>query len=186
MRRLIAVAILPSLVLLAGLAVLAPIHLGWQAQQRWRQETKQLLAEAAAAPQLRDALQRQIEAVRASQLHSRLYPTGGTMGAPALLQGDIDALMSSVQASNRTLAPIPVSDEAFLQRYGVHVTASLRINQLQDVLNRLSQHQRLLRVEQLTVVAPQMQMADENPPLAVSMDIHGYALASAAPRGDAP
>lgn len=186
MRQLIALVILPSLIVLACLAVLLPIQLAWQAQQHWRQETKQLLSEAAAAPELRDALQRQIEAVRASQLRSKFYPTGGALGAAALLQGDIDALMASVQAGNRTLAPIPVSEDSSLQRYGVHVTASLRINQLQDVFNRLAQHQRLLRVEQLTVVAPQTQMTDENPPLAVSMDIHGYALAADAPHGDAP
>jgi hypothetical protein len=180
MRRVVALLVVPLLLVLACLAALRPMHQAWQAQQLWREETKQLLSDAAVAPALRDALQRQIEVVRASQLRSKLYPSSGAMGAAALLQGDIDSVMNAVQASSRTLAPIPVSEESSLLRYGVRVTASLRVNQLQDVFNRLAQHQRLLRVEQLSVVAPQVQQADENPPLAVSMDIYGYVLAAEA------
>jgi len=178
MRRVVALLVVPMLIVLACLAALLPIHQAWQAQQRWREETKQLLSEAEVAPTLRDALQRQIEAVRASQLRSKFYPSGGAMGTAAVLQGDIDSVMNSAQASSRTLAPIPVAEDALLLRHGVRVTASLRIDQLQDVFNRLAQHQRLLRVEQLSVVAPQMQQADENPPLAVSMDVYGYVLAA--------
>ena len=176
MRRLMALFVVPLLIVMAGVLVLLPIQHAWQAQQDWRQETKQLLSKAAAAPAQQAALERQIEAVRASQLRTKFYPAGGSMGAAALLQGDIDVLMNSVQANSRTLAPIPVSEDSAMLRYGVRVAASLRINQLQDLFNRLAQHARLLRVEQLSVVAPQMQLATENPPLAVSMDIYGYAL----------
>lgn len=178
MRRPVALFLIPSLLVLFCLAAVLPIQHAWQAQQRWRHETKQLLSEAARAPKLRDALQKQIEAVRSSQLRARFYRAGGAMSSAALLQGDVDVLMKGVQASSRNLTPIPVSEDAVLLRYGVRATASLRINQLQDLFNSLAQHPRLLRVEQLTVAAPQMQHPNENPPLAVSMDIYGYALAS--------
>lgn len=181
MRRLMALFVVPALLFLAGLAALLPIQHAWQDQQNWRQETQQLLLEASTAPVLKMALKQQIEAVRASQLRSKFYPSGGAMGAGALLQGDVDALITAVQASSRTLAPIPVAEDSSLLRHGVRVTASLRIDQLQDLFNRLAQHGRLLRVEQLTVVAPQMQTPDENPPLAISMDVYGYALAGEKP-----
>jgi len=178
MRRLVALVILPLLFAAVCVMALLPGQQAWQSQQLWRKEAKQLLSEAAKSTARRDALERQIEAVRQSQLRTKFYPAGGAMSPGAVLQGDVDAVLTSVQASSRTLAPIAVSEDTSLLRYGVRVSASLRINQLQDLFNRLAQHQRLLRVEQLTVVAPQMQAPDENPPLAVTMDIYGYALAS--------
>lgn len=195
MRRQVALLALPLMLLIVWLTVLLPVRQAWQAQQRWRYETKLLLSEAGRAPSLRGALEQQLAAVRSSQLRAKFYPSGGAMSPAALLQGDIDHLMTAAQASSRTLAPIPVSEDVLLLRYGVRVSASLRIDQLQNLLNRLAHHQRLLRVEQVTVVAPQMQQPTDNPPLAISMEIYGYAMAPdvapatvtvAAARGDAP
>jgi len=114
--------------------------------------------------------------VRRSHLREKFYPTDGVLGAAAMLQADVDLLMSSLQVPSRTIAPIASTETESLVRHGVRLSASLRINQLQDLLNRISQHPRLIRVDLLTVVAPQMQSPEDNPPLAVSMDIYAYAL----------
>lgn len=182
MRRLVALFGLPSLLITVCLLALWPLQHAWRSQQLWRMETKRLLSQAAGSSLQRAAIERQLEAVRSSQLRTKFYAAGGAMSSSALLQGDVDVLMNSVQASSRTLVPIPVSENASVVRYGVRLSASLRMNQLRDLLNGLAQHQRLLRVEQLTVIAPQAQNATENPPLAVSMDIYGYSLAA----GEAP
>ena len=52
--------------------------------------------------------------------------------------------------------------------------ASIRLNDLQNLLTSMSNHSHYLRVERLIVTAPQTQAPDENPPLAVTMDVFGY------------
>lgn len=175
-RRLLALFVIPLILVALCVALLVPARQAWLAQQEWRQETRELLSAAAAAPELQTALERQIESVRRSHLREKFYPTDGVLGAAAMLQADVDLLMSSLQVPSRTIAPIPSTETESLVRHGVRLSASLRINQLQDLLNRISQHPRLIRVDQLTVVAPQMQSPEDNPPLAVSMDIYAYAL----------
>lgn len=175
-RRLLALAIVPLVLVSICASLFVPVQQAWQAQQRWRRETRQLLSEAAAAPALQTALEKQIESARRSHLHSKFYPTSGVLGPGAMLQGDIDLMMSSLQISSRTIAPIASTETASLSRHGVRLSTSLRINQLQELLNRISQHPRLMRVDLLTVMAPQMQSPEENPPLAVTMDIYAYAL----------
>lgn len=176
-RRLLAVVVVPMLLSLVCIGVVVPAQQAWQAQQRWRQETRQLLSSAAAAPALQTALEQRIEAVRSSHLHSKFYPMGGAMNAAAMLQADVDLLMSSLQLPSRTITPVASTETPSLLRHGVRLSASLRIDQLQELLNRIAQHPRLMQIEHLTVVAPQTQSAEENPPLAVTMDIFAYALA---------
>lgn len=175
-RRLLALVVVPLLLLTLCVGSFVPARQVWQAQQDWRRETRDLLSAAAAAPELQMSLERQIESVRHTHLRSKFYPTDGVLGAAAVLQGDVDLLMSSLQVPSRTIAPITAVETESLVRHGVRLSASLRINQLQDLLNRISQHPRLMRVDSLTVVAPQTQSPEDNPPLAVSMEIFGYAL----------
>jgi len=180
-RRLLAVVVVPLLLVALCMAISTLLQQVAAAQRQWRTEAKQLLSEAASAPAMQSAIEQQLDAVRSSPLRSKFYPVGGAMTAESSLQADVDALVSSVQATSRIIAPLPASETPPLLRYGVRLNASLRINQLQNLLNGLARHSRLLRVEHLIVVAPQMQVVDENPPLAVTLDIYGYGLATDAP-----
>lgn len=177
-RRLLAVVIVPTVMAAVCVGIIALLQQAVAAQREWRQETEQLLSDAASAPAMQSALEQQTEAVRRSGLRSKFYPAGGAINAAASLQADVDTLVSSVQASSRVLAPLPTTETALAVRYGVRLNASLRINQLQNLLDALSRHPRLLRVERLLVVAPQTQVAEENPPLAVTLDIFGYGLST--------
>lgn len=176
-RRIIAFVVVPSVMALLGGALVMTAAAAVDAQRLWREETKELLSQAAEAPAQQAALEKQLASMRQSALWSKFYTTSGSGHAAASLQADVAALVNSVQAGGQMLAPIPAQETSLLVRHGVRVTASLRINQLQDLLNATARHARFLKVEQLTVVAPHAQPQKENPPLAVTMDIYGYELA---------
>jgi hypothetical protein len=178
MRRAIALVVLPALLAASGLALYLPAKHWYDTQQRWRVDTKQLLAQAAQSPAVQVALEKELDGMRQSVLWTKFYTAGGAMSAAAALQADIRTLFSDMLTGGHLLTPIAAEESSMFVRHGVRLTASFRVHQLQEVLNAIAQHPRFLHVGRLTVVAPQAQSADENPALAITMDVYGYELLS--------
>lgn len=175
-RRIVAFVAVPAAVTALGGMLVVAASDAVDAQRLWREQTKQLLSQAAQAPALQAAYEKQLAAVKQSAVWSKFYASGASQ-AGASLQADVATLVGGVQAGGQMLSPIPAQESSLLVRHGVRVSASLRINQLQSLLEATSRHVRFLQVEHLTIVAPHAQSPTENPPLAVTLDIYGYELA---------
>jgi hypothetical protein len=153
-----------------------PISYVRASQMQWRTEAIDTLSSAKHAPALQQALDQQLSALRSSPLWSKFYKAPTSAAATTALHADLSTLLSSARASVQSLTPIPSEEQAAFSRIGVTFAASVRLNDLQSLLAAMSNHARYLRVERLVVTAPQTQVPDENPPLAVTMDVYAYQL----------
>lgn len=184
-RRVVALLIVPVSVLVLVALLWAPIAYVRDAQVDWRNDAIETLASAQHAPAMQATLDQQIAAMRSSPLWSRFYEAPNSASAATALHADLSALLNSAQASVQSLTPIPSEEQAAFTRIGIRFAASIRLNDLQSLLTAMSNHSRYLRVERVIVTAPQTQAPDENPPLAVTMDIFGYQLSDESKaRGD--
>ena len=184
-RRVVALLVAPVGALLLIALVCAPIAYVRDIQVRWRNDAIETLASAQHAPATQSALDQQIAAMRSSPLWSKFYEAPSSASAATALHADLSALLNSAQASVQSLTPIPSEEQAAFTRVGIRFAASIRLNDLQSLLTSMGNHSRYLRVERVTVTAPQTQAADENPPLAVTMDVFGYHLSDESKaRGD--
>jgi hypothetical protein len=175
-RRVVALLVVPLSIVLLVSVIWLPIGLLRQSQIDWRNEAIDTLSSTQQAPAVQAALDQQLTAMRSSPLWSRFYKTPDSVSATTALHGDLSALLSGAQASVQSLTPIPSEAQSAFTRIGVRFGASMRMNDLQNLLTAMSAHSRYLRVERLVVTAPQMQVPDQNPPLAVTMDVYGYQL----------
>jgi hypothetical protein len=179
-RRLVALLVVPVSVLLLYAMIWLPISYVSASQSRWRAEAIDTLSSAQHAPALQQALDQQLTAMRASPLWSKFYKAPNSAGATTALHADLSTLLSSARASVQSLTPIPSEEQTAFTRIGVTFAASVRLNDLQSLLAAMSSHARYLRVERLVVTAPQTQVPDANPPLAVTLDVYAYQLADQA------
>ena len=175
-RRVLALLVAPTLLVFAASVVYLPVAYLRDAQKDWRDETRSLLSQAKGAVALETQLNGQLTALQASGLWSKFYVAEKSGAAATSLQSDVSSFLGSVQVSAQSLVPIPTAQLPRFTKIGTKVTASMRIDQLRGFLAAVASHQRYLRVEQVTVVAPQTQSIAENPPLAVTLEVYGYEL----------
>jgi hypothetical protein len=175
-RRIIALVLVPSSIAIVIYAVVLAAAALYDSQQDWRRHARSLFSRAGAATQMQARIDQDAAALKDSPLWSRFYisPTSG-IGA-VQLQSDVGSLLSRTQASTQSLAPIPSLPMNGFTRIGVRLSASMRIDQLKTFLATAAAHPRYLRVEQLSVIAPQGQVPAENSPLAVTMEVYGFEL----------
>jgi len=179
-RRAVALVGVPLAIVLLLMTIWLPIGLLRQSQIDWRNEAIDTLSSTHQAPAVQAALDQQLAAMRSSPLWSRFYKTPDTVSATTALHADLSALLNAAQASVHSLTPIQSEEQGAFTRIGVRFGASMRMNDLQNVLAAMNAHSRYLRVERLVVTAPQMQVPEQNPPLAVTMDVYGYRLSDVA------
>jgi hypothetical protein len=176
----LALLVAPILVIFAILLIYLPIAYLHDAQTDWRQETRSLLSQAKSADTLETELNGQLAGLQTSRLWSKFYVAEKSGAAATSLQSDVSSFLANVQVSAQSLVPIPSAQLPRFTKIGTKLTASMKIDQLRGFLAAVANHQRYLRVEQATVVAPQAQSAAENPPLAVTLEVYGYELPGAA------
>lgn len=179
-RRAVALLGVPLAIVLLGVLIWLPVDFVRQAQLDWRNEAIDTLSSAHHVSAVQATLDQQLVAMRSSPLWSRFYRTPNSASATTALHADLSAVLNTAQASVQSLTPIPSEEQPAFTRVGVRFAASVRMNDLQNLLTAMSAHSRYMRVERLVVTAPQTQSPDENPPLAVTMDVYGYQLSDAA------
>ncbi|HJY36308.1 MAG TPA: GspMb/PilO family protein, partial [Steroidobacteraceae bacterium] len=156
-RRVVALLVTPLAIVLLVSVIWLPIGLMRQSQIDWRSEAIDTLSSTQQAPAAQAAMDQQLTAMRSSPLWSRFYKTPDSVSATTALHADLSALLSGAQASVQSLTPIPSEEQSAFTRIGVRFGASMRMNDLQNLLTAMSAHSRYLRVERLVVTAPQMQ-----------------------------
>lgn len=174
LRHLVVLVVVPLLIVLILATVVLPIAALWKSQLAWRGDAARVLAEAKQVPHVIEQLDQQRAIVEASTLKSRLYLRSGSVSSATALHGDVRALLSQAGGGAQSLTPIPARELEFFSQLGIRCTASLRVDQLRQFIESLGRHPRYLRIDRLVVAAPQSQSPDENPPLAVTMDILGF------------
>jgi hypothetical protein len=176
MRRALAVALLLVVAASVWALIVEPVRALYESQHLWRQNARELLAYSKGSVVTLQQLETQVSAMRASSLWSKLYRSDQASAGASILQSDVGTMLTGVQAGAQSLTPIRSSSAGALLQVGVHVTAAMRIDQLQQFVSAVRAHPKYLRMEQLTIAAPQSQGATENPVLTVNMDIHGFEL----------
>lgn len=115
--------------------------------------------------------------LRASPRWARFYETQKGDKVVLQLQSDLREVFKAPN-NPTSMTAVPIVIEGPLTRIATKVTLSLTIDQLTDSLARLRSHAQFLRIESLTIQAPDYQMADTNPTLSIQAEIAGFMLTS--------
>jgi hypothetical protein len=114
-----------------------------------------------------------LTSLRASPRWARFYETQKADKAVLQLQSDLREVFK-VPNNPTSMTAVPVVVEGPLTRIATKVTLSLTIDQLTESLARLRSRAQLLRIESLTIQAPDYQIADTNPTLSIQAEIVGF------------
>lgn len=172
-KRIIALLVIPLLLVSFAIALCAPVLYASRSQRAWRAEAATLIAHSKDSERLRTELTEQLSMMQSSGLWSKLYDPAGGGVTENLLHSDVNSLLAQAQTQAQSLTPIAAQESANFAKLGVRVTASMRIDQLQQFIAAAANHTRYLRIERLTIVAPQAQIDNDNSPLAVTAEIYG-------------
>jgi hypothetical protein len=128
------------------------------------------------------ALLRQSDAIRAAQTSVEQSPRWRNFydgprpeAATLQLEADLRAILRDSNNPTSMLAE-PATTHGPIIRIAVRVTLSMRVDQLAEALDRLQKQPRQLRIESLTIQAPEFQGAQPNPLLTVQAEISAMML----------
>lgn len=159
---------------LAWAVIVGPLRALIVSQSQWRSEARAALAQARGTAAFEAPLREQLQQLPQQPLWQRLYAVEAPELASAL-QRDLSALSATAGASSQSMLTLPSVEERGLLRSGARLSVSLDARALQALLEGIRQHSRYLRIERLTLTAPQAQTVDQNPTLAVTLEVFGYA-----------
>jgi Type II secretion system (T2SS), protein M subtype b len=118
-----------------------------------------------------------LAALKASSRWARFYETQKADKAVLQLQSDLREIFKAPN-NPTSMTAVPVAVEGPLTRIATKVTLSLTIDQLSESLARLRSHTQFLRIEALTIQAPDYQIPDTNPTLSIQAEIAGFMITS--------
>lgn len=173
-RRLLALLMLVGTLVFLWGAVLTPV--GWiaQSQGEWRVAVRHELARARGKAALEPALRQRLAALTSAPMWRRFYDVPHGQDATALIQRDVLGVAAEAGVTIQAITPSAAVEESGLAGYGVRFGASLSADQLSRFVDALRSNTHYLRVERLTVTSPQLQRADQNAPLEVTMEVFGF------------
>jgi hypothetical protein len=109
-------------------------------------------------------------AVEQSPRWRNFYQNQSAEAATLQMETDLRAIFK--ESNNPTsIAAQPAASRGTVTRIAVRVTLSMRVDQLAQALDRLQKHTQQLRIESLTIQAPEMQSPQANPALTVQAEI---------------
>lgn len=175
------VALIVSVTLVGGLYLLVidPVFRHFRDRADERQTALRTLSRDRAllnqVPQIRSAQ----DSLVGSPRWAKLYDSQKATQAVLQLETDIRGMLSPPSQVTSMIAE-PATTQGSLTRIAVKITLSLTIDQLTEALGHLNEHARFLKIESLTVQAPDNQALDSNPVLSVQAEIAGFMLTPAA------
>jgi len=181
-RRAFAVLLLATTVQLLWFGLIMPAHLLVLSQSTWREETQSDLARARGTAGIESQVRERLNALQAAAVWQRFYDNQHSSAIDGALSQDITRLANTAGINIHSLTTLPATTEGLLRRHGVRLAASMSIDQLKLFIAALRTHTRYIRVERLSVSAPQVQPPDRNPPLEIKADLFGYNRAAAGER----
>jgi Type II secretion system (T2SS), protein M subtype b len=122
-----------------------------------------------------------LSAIGKSPRWARFYDTQKPDKAVLQMQSDLREVFKAPN-NPTSMTAVPVVVEGALTRIATKITLSLTIDQLTEALARLHSHAQLLRIESLSIQAPDYQMPDSNPTLSIQAEIVGFMVTAAKER----
>lgn len=173
-RRVLAVAILVIAVGLLWSAFLMPLAWVVASQGEWRSDVRHDLARALGEADSEPALRKRAAALVTEPIWKKLYEVPDGQDGTTLVQRDVMRVGTSAGINIQTVVPVPKVEEAGLVAYGVRFSTTLTADQLKRFMDALRANLAYLRVERLTLSAPQVQPADQNAALTVTLEVYGF------------
>jgi len=181
MSRLMALALLLGLVLLAYAVVVAPLVAGYRQSEDAVAEAQELLAGYRSVAARRDVLEAQLAALSARQDDSGLYLAGATDAlAAAALQDHVKGAIEGSGGNLRSIQILPGEDDEGFRRVGVRAQLTATVNDLLRILHEIEGGTPFLFVDALEVNnrRARRRSRDEpetmDPVLLVRLDVAGY------------
>jgi Type II secretion system (T2SS), protein M subtype b len=172
-KRCVAIALLGFALALLWLGLIDPAtSYVWHSSDERRAELNSLSRDRALVSQSADT-QSAIATLANSPRWARFYETQKTDKAVLQLQADLREIFKAPN-NPTSMTGLPAAIEGPITRIATKVTLSLTIDQLTESLARLSSHAQLLRIESLTIQAPDYQIADTNPTLSIQAEIAAF------------
>jgi Type II secretion system (T2SS), protein M subtype b len=184
-QRVIALSILVSIIGLLWLAIVQPVlsHIDSETEQRGI--ALRALKRDRALLREEPAIQAAAAAVEQSPRWRNFYEDQKAESATLQLETDLRALFKD--ANNPTsMTAEPAVAQGAVTRIAVRLIVVMRVDDLAKILDRLQKHPRQLRIESLTIQAPENQNNQVNPLLNVQAEIAGWMVAPRAQRTRAP
>jgi hypothetical protein len=161
-----------ALLVLLGLSLLVTRLAG--SQDAWRERTRSALARDRGRAELIPHLNAELQRVRSAPIWTRFYAKSSGVNASVQMQGEVAKLGSGAGLLVKATSQVPAEVHGALGKLTLRMTATAAVDQLERFLRALRTNAHVLRVERLTVTAPQDQVLDANAVLAVTLDITGY------------
>jgi hypothetical protein len=173
-RRMLAVVFLVVAVALLWGAVLEPLTWLVDSQSQWRTEVHRDLARALGQAAGEPALRQRVATLMTEPIWGKLYEIPNGQDGTTLIQRDVMRASAAAGVKIQGVVPVPKVEEAGLTAYGIRFTTAFTADQLKRLMGALRANVGYLRVERLTVSAPQVQPADQNAALTVTLEIYGF------------
>jgi hypothetical protein len=176
-KRCAAIALLGIALALLWLGLIDPLvnYFGHGSDER-RADLNSLSRDRALVSQDADT-EATLTTLKTSPRWARFYETQKADKAVLQLQSDLREVFKAPN-NPTSMTAVPVVIEGPLTRIATKVTLSLTIDQLTESLARLRSHAQFLRIESLTIQAPDYQMADTNSTLSIQAEIVGFMVPS--------
>ena len=177
-RRVLAVVMLVVAVGSIWGGILAPLVWVVGSQNEWRTDVRHDLARALGRAASEPALGQRATLLSTQPVWRAFYDVPKGQDATALVQRDVMNVGMASGVKVQAVVPVPKVVEVGLTGYGVRFTTTLSVDQLKQFMDALRANAGYLRVERLTITAPQVQRADQNASLTVTMEVYGFARAA--------
>ena len=173
-RRVLAVSILIIGAALIWGVVIEP--LGWilVSQAEWRTDVRRELARIRGRAESEPALRKRLEALPSAPVWGKFFQVPKGQDGGALVQRDVLTVGTAAAVTVQAVTSVSKVQEVGLVGYGIRFTALMSADQLRKFMDALRGNAHYLRVERLSITAPQSQRADENASLTVTMEVYGY------------
>ena len=176
-RRVLAVALVILAMGLLWGAVFEPLTWIVDSQSEWRQEVQRDLARALGEAAGEPALRKRAVTLMTEPIWSKLYDAPSGQDLTTFVQRDVMRAGASAGGNVQTVVPVPKVEEAGLVGYGIRFTITATADQLKRLMDALRANVGYLRVERVTVAAPQVQPADQNASLTTTLEVYGFSRA---------
>lgn len=174
-RRALALVLIPSAIAaLLWAVVLWPVLTWRSTHHEWLRATQNAIARDRGLVAVEASIREQLNGVGSSGLWGKLYEVSAQSSAVTNLQADVGSLLGIARVTAQSIAPLPIAPYGAFERIGVRITASMKIDQLQQFFAAVRNHGKLIRIDGIAISAPQVQSRDQNPSLTVSADLYGY------------
>lgn len=174
-QRAVAIVLLLIAAFLIWTALISPTWWLIRSQDSWRHRFEIILADQKGKAAAAHALGSQLEALRTARIWRALLSGDNEDAASEQIQREVAAIAQTAGARETRLQTLPKRQGQGLDAYGTRGTTAMTALQLKLFSSGIRTAPHFLRIERLIITAPQVQGPDQNPDLAVTFDVFGFA-----------